>query len=81
MIGYAGVLFTCNSKPIGSQYPVIPNSTVEGQWNTEMCGVLHFVGIQRLACRTISASVEFLVSYRQAYVVISSKFLIRLNAR
>jgi len=40
---------------------VIPSSTEEDQLGVDKCGVLHFGGIQRLACRAIAASAELLV--------------------
>jgi len=43
----------CRSRP-ESYYHVIRG--------TEICGVLHFGCIQRLACRAISASAELLVT-------------------
>jgi len=46
-----------------SQYPVIPNSTQEDQWDMEKCGVLHFGSMHPTAhmSRYLPASAKLLI--------------------
>jgi len=54
------------SLPRRRTYFVFLNFMEEDQWGMEKCGVLHFDGIQWLACRAISESAELFERYRNS---------------